>query len=144
MFSPGDSAELEVLIGGMSIGRTASCVGETVTYVCTVPSNAHKWIRKSDSFTFKTIVIAGGGGDAFDNGFIFQGIFLIDGHLTSAVTVFTTFELNGVVIVCEDGEGSEEEQTVTAVVFGKYRGRCIMCSSWWNRGPRAVSGGIAS
>ena len=115
MFSPGNCAELEVLINGV---RTTSCLGETVTYVCTVASNAHIW--RSASFA-QSVAIAGGSDDVTDaNGFTFQRVSLIDGILTSSVTVLSYSGLNGALIECEDGTGlGAEEQTTTAMVFGK-------------------------
>ena len=40
--SLGESADLQVLIGGMSV-RGASCIGENITYVCNIASVAHSW-----------------------------------------------------------------------------------------------------
>ena len=118
MFTPGNSAELEVLINGVNIGRTTSCVGETVTYVCTVASVAHIW--RSASFV-QSVALAGSSDDVTDsNGFAFQRISLIDGILTSSVSVLSNSGLNGTLIECEDGTGlGAEEQTTTAMLIGK-------------------------
>ena len=92
-------------------------MGETVTYVCTVASVVHVWSSASfdNSFT-----LAGASEDVTDsNGFTFQAISLIDGILTSAVSVLSYSGLNGALIECEDGGGSAEELTTTAMVFGK-------------------------
>ena len=94
-----------------------SCVGETVTYVCTVASVVHQW--RSASFD-NSFTLAGASEDVTDaNGFTFQTISLIDGILTSAVSVLSSSGLNGALIECEDVGGlGAEEQTTTAIVFG--------------------------
>ena len=77
-------------------------------------------IWSSASFV-NSFTLAGASEDVTDaNGFTFQTISLIDGILTSSVSVFSSSGLNGALIECEDGLGSAEEQTTTAMVYGKY------------------------
>ena len=119
MFSPGDCGELQVVTG--DIGRTISCVGETVSYVCTVASVNHIW--SSDSFV-QSITIAGASPDVTDaNGFTFQSMGLNeDNFLTSSVSVTSFPELNGSLIQCGDASGlGAEEQNTTALVIGEYK-----------------------
>ena len=121
MFIPDDCAELEVLINGVNIGRTTSCVGENVTYVCTVASTTHIW--RSDSFV-QSITIAGISTDVTDaNGFTFQSMGLNDDIiLTSSVSVTSFPGLNGSLIKCGDGTGlGAQEQNTTAMVIGEYK-----------------------
>ena len=111
-------AELEVLIDGQ-MGRTTSCVGENVTYVCNVNSIVHIW--SSDSFAYET-TIAGGSQDVIDaNGFTFQRVAVTDDWvLISSVSVTSFSGLNGSMIQCWDGAGGgAEEQTITAEVYSK-------------------------
>ena len=41
--SSGESADLQILIDGVSVGRSTSCTGENVTYVCNILSGGHSW-----------------------------------------------------------------------------------------------------
>ena len=115
-FFPGDCAELEVLIN--NVNRTTSCVGETVTYVCTVGSARHVWnitgLNEEES-------VLGGSDDEVRGVFTIAPVSVANGILTSSVSVTSFPGLDGVMLRCRDGTNTQglEEQTTTATVFGE-------------------------
>ena len=114
-----------MLIGGVDIGRTTSCVGEVVTYVCTVDSPAHLW---SSADFAQSVTIAGGSPDVTDeNGFTFLRMSFADGILTSSVTLTSYSGLDGVMIACVDATAIDaEEQNTIAMVYGELiKSECI-------------------
>ena len=112
---PGDSAELEVLINGVNniIVRTTSCVGENVTYVCTVASVGHVW--SSDAFT-NPLTVIDESPDVVEITFTFRSVSLDDGTLTSSLSITSYPGLDGIMLMCS---GGGDEQTATAMVFGE-------------------------
>ena len=120
LYSPGNCAELEVLINSVNIGRTTSCVGENVTYVCTVASPVHLWSSASFVDGDETITI-GATEDSNNGDFTVRRVAETGGVLTSSVSITSFSGLDNVVIECRDGLGIiMEEQTATAMVLGEY------------------------
>ena len=99
--------------------RTTSCVGETVTYVCTVASNTHIW---NITGLEDEVTVAGGSNDVEEGVFTIGSDGLTNGILTSYVIVSSFPGLDGVLLRCHDGTGTQglEEQTTTAMVFGEF------------------------
>ena len=115
----GDCAPLQVVI--CSGNTNTSCVGDLVTYTCTVPAVAHTWsipsLGFSDTITrtsptfddpaspFSIVITADGGGA---------------NPITTALSVTSFAGLNGANITCSDGnELITETQDTIAMVFGK-------------------------
>ena len=109
-----------MLIDGDVTDSPASCVGENVTFVCTVASLGHAWTV--DSYFFGEAVLANFGDEEFENGiFTFRRVNVSD-ILTSSVSVISYSGLNGILIVCVDGGGGAEEQRIVAQVYGEFTG----------------------
>lgn len=109
----------------MSIaGRNGSmpCVGETVTYTCTVAAIAHAW--KIPSFGFSVTISRAT--PTFSDG-QFSIITTADGGgsnpITTALSVTTFAGLDGANITCEDGFASPGEGDIkmtVVTVLGKF------------------------
>ena len=119
----GDCAPLDVDISGRN-GSNTSCVGDLVTYTCTVPAVAHDWEILSLGFTatinrnnptfprptnppspFTIVTTADGNGS---------------NPITTALSVTSFAGLRGEDIICTDGNlVSRETRNATAMVFGK-------------------------
>ena len=118
----GDCAPLQVAVTGRS-GST-SCVGDWVTYTCTVSAVAHDWdipslgldatiTRTSPTFPrpgdpvspFSIVTTADGGGPS---------------PVTTVLSVTSFAGLNGITLSCSDGnQFTNGTQDVIAMVFGK-------------------------
>ena len=121
MLVTGDCALLEVSISGRN-GST-SCVGDQVTYTCTVSDNVHQWqipSRHFSEFILRNLPTFPRPGD-------YPSPFSImtedDGGvgadpITSALSVTSFLGLDGANIACSD-TGAIEIQDATAMVFGK-------------------------
>ena len=100
-----------------------SCIGDDVTYTCTVDSVAHRW-DFGNGFT-GTVLIGDGLNDPQQ-----QGPYTLErvpGNSTSSVvstlSVTAFAGLNGILISCRDGivaENVAETQTTTALVLGEF------------------------
>ena len=105
-----------------------SCIGDEVTYTCTVDSVAHRW-DTNDGVT-ATILI----GD-FLNATQVGGVYTlkrVEANSTSAIASTlsaTAFAgLNGTLISCRDGlvaEGIAETRTARVMIFGEF----IICGT---------------
>ena len=101
---------------------TTSCIGDEVTYNCTVDSVAHRW--DFDGLT-ATVLIGDGLNDPQQEGA--YTLERVEGNSTSSVVstlAVTAFAgLNGILISCRDGIAAEnvaETQTTTALVLGEF------------------------
>ena len=127
---PGDCTyiytDLEVLINGENIGRTTSCVGETVTYVCTVPSGRHIW--RSSLFAETTVGMYFNGeinnNVVTSNGFSFRYKQMADYSFATSASVKSVSAHNGSAIMCIEGSGFLNWiQNTTVMIFGEYFNR---------------------
>lgn len=118
MLHTGNCTQLEVLIDGQ-MGRTASCVGENVTYVCNVASSAHIWTISG--VDMEHTILANTPFEQTVMGFTFQRVQVIDGVLTSSVSVISYPGLDGTAIQCIDGVYHREVHNITASVYGELR-----------------------
>ena len=120
----GDCAPLQVTV---SSGNTnTSCVGDQVTYTCTVPAIAHMW--SIPSLDFMTTITRTS--PTFDDpASLFSIVKTADGGgpnpIATALSVTSFAGLNGASITCSDGNlVTTEAQDAIAMVFGK----CSLCT----------------
>ena len=113
----GYCAELQTVITGRS-GST-SCIGDSVTYICTVPSQAHLWnvpALGANNVGISRVALP------FNDGGV--SIAIVPGPdapnpIVSALTVTASPQLNGASIICADIISSADQNT-TATVFGGF------------------------
>jgi hypothetical protein len=117
----GDGAPFEdVVVTGRS-GST-SCVGDMITYTCTIPAVSHTWATSlgfdtsisRGSPTFPTIGVSSQ----------FSIVTTADpggaNPITTAFSVNATVELNGTVVTCSDGNQMvNDTQSDAVTIFGK-------------------------
>ena len=114
----GDCASLQVAVTNRS-GST-SCVGDMVTYTCTVPSIAHQWnipsLGESVIVTRNRRTFSGSGDGSLSIALTTDEADAI----TTALSVTSFAGLNGANITCFDAIGGViETQDTTAMVFGR-------------------------
>lgn len=119
---PGNCTDLEVLIGGEMIGRTALCIGENVTYVCTVNTISHIWRSQMDLFMQDQVITQGTDPITDSNGFVFQRVSQSNAGITSSFSAVSFSGLDGERIECSDGTVQNGgQQVITAMVFGELK-----------------------
>ena len=97
-----------------------SCPGETVTFTCTIPSLAHRW-EASGLDMPRSLVPGDRGGVISDPPFQFNVTEVIPGtSITSTATVTATSDLNGTLVVCQDGLGILPDQSSIINIRGKH------------------------
>ena len=115
----GDCAPLQVTI---SSGNTdTSCLGDMVTYTCTLPAVSHVWSIPSLGF-LETITRSCPTFDDPASRFSIETTADEGGPnpITTALTVSSFAGLNGASITCSDGnEFTNETGDTIAMVFGK-------------------------
>ena len=79
------------------------CPGERVTFTCTVPSLAHQWTVPSLSITRALNPASQQDGVPPDPPFQFSVTEVVTGFITSTATVNATADLDGILVVCRDG-----------------------------------------
>ena len=104
------------------------CIGDNVTYTCTVNARTHRWDFGEDAtFTVSS-------GDPLNDP-VQVGVYSLEvissgsNNIVSTLSVTAFAELNGTQISCRDSlatAGEAENQTTTAVVFGEFRCRCCL------------------
>ena len=111
-----ESADLQVLIDGMNAGRSASCTGEYVTYVCNITSGSHSWSINDGSPLSVTLDPR-----VIDERYIIQ-LVSFNEVVVSSLSVTSFDGLNGVNLTCADGRPitSPPTQKAVAMVLGKY------------------------
>ena len=113
----GDCAPLQVSVTNRS--GSISCVGDVVTYTCTVPSIAHQWNAPSlgvAGIITMTLPAFPGSGEGSPSVSLTSG----DDPITTALSVTSFAGLNGADITCFDALiRINETQDSTAMVFGK-------------------------
>ena len=95
-----------------------SCVGQEVTYTCTVPAIAHAWIIYTLPNPISKSITRVTTEDSAPP-FSFQTVQDNANGIVTAISVTAFPELNGTVISCRDGNvlGGDMQET-TAMVFG--------------------------
>ena len=98
----------------MSFGRSESCIGENITYVCNVTAVAHTWrINGSPAIAVSSTP------QVIDERYTLRIVSLND--LVSSVSVTSFDGLSGVNLTCTDGRPvNPPTQDVVAMVLGKY------------------------
>ena len=113
----GDPNILDTLVDGVS--AEATCIGQNVTYICTVFADTHAWISPSYD---QIVLISAINQDVINlwPGFRMK-LMAHDGtSITSSASVHVTTALNDTFISCTDGGiTSGAQQMITARVLGK-------------------------
>ena len=104
------------------LSSMTSCVGDEVTYNCTVESVAHRW---DFGVLTATVLIGDGLNDPQQEGPYTLERVAANSNLTvvSTLSVTAFADLDGTLISCRDGIAAEnvaETQTTTANVFGEF------------------------
>ena len=95
------------------------CPGESVTFTCTVPSVAHRWSVPSLGI-FHSLLPNDQGQVISSPPFQFSVTGIVSGtSITSTVTVTSTGDLNGTLVVCQDGIGMFPDQNITINLRGR-------------------------
>ena len=95
------------------------CPGESVTFTCTVPSLAHQWQVPSLGIT-RALLPSSEGQVISDPPFQFAVGQVMTGFITSTATVTVTAELNGTLVMCQDGIGMLPDQNSTIYLKGEH------------------------
>ena len=116
-----------MLIDGDVAESPISCVGENITFVCTVASLGHAWTV--GSFVTRQAVLANDDEDITEvEMFTFRRVSVSGGTITSSLSVLSFSDLNNVMVECVDGGGGAEEQNIVAQVYGEFKYiLCMMC-----------------
>ena len=96
-----------------------SCPGESVTFTCTILSVGHQWRVPSLDIT-QSLLPGDLGRIISDWPFNFTVTEVMTGSITSTATVNATIDLNGTLVVCQDGVGMLPEQNSTINVVGEH------------------------
>ena len=96
-----------------------SCPGENVAFTCTILSVGHQW--RVPSLDITQSLLPGDLGRIISHWpFNFTVTEVMTGSITSTATVNATTDLNGTLVVCQDGVGMLPEQNSTINVIGNY------------------------
>ena len=98
-----------------------SCVGQEVTYTCTIQSTSHAWTLHTLPNPLTTAITRATPEDTRPP-YSFQTVSDDGNTIITSVTVTAFPELNGTIISCVDGNaptGQGDMQETTAMVFGK-------------------------
>ena len=120
----GNCAKLQVLINGQT-GRSTACVGENLTYVCTLETVTfgHYWsIPGIDSQIVLLDIL-----DITVMGFTLRSVQEVDDILSTSVSVTAYSELNGTVIECREAIFDVEVQNTTVLVDGELFTASFLC-----------------
>ena len=88
-------------------------------FTCTVPSVGHQWNIPSLNITRGLLPSSQGRVISDHPPFQFTVIEVMTGHITSTATLTATTDLNGTVVVCQDGIGMEADQHNTINLIGE-------------------------
>lgn len=102
------------------------CPGENVTFTCTIPSNGHQWSIPSHGI-YQSLLPRDLGRVITDHPpFQFTVTEVITGSsIISTATVTATADLNGTVLLCQDGIGMLPNQNNTINIIGKHSVLCL-------------------
>ena len=97
------------------------CPGESVTFTCTIPSLGHQWNIQSLDIS-RSLLRRDQGRVITDHPpFQLNVTEVIPGtSITSTATVNATADLNGTVVVCQDGVGTLPDQSSAINLRGEY------------------------
>ena len=95
------------------------CVGDDVTYTCTVNSTVHTW-RIDEQVLFSiTPQTAVTNNPEFRDPYTLRHVLTTDSGMISTLSVTATSALNGTRVTCQDGLQNSERQNITVSVFGE-------------------------
>ena len=96
------------------------CPGESVTFTCRISSPAHRWQVSVFGIT-RSLVPGDRGGVISEPPFQFNVTEVIPGtSITSTATVTATADLNGTLVVCQDGLGILPDQSNIIHIRGEH------------------------
>ena len=104
---------------GVNFSGTGFCVGDNVTFTCTVPINTHHWSGPglSETVGAATVVPFLSG---TDNQFILTRVDFQQSIISTSLSLTVYSGFDGVTLVCADGGGGNgDPQNFTATVLGK-------------------------
>ena len=109
------------------------CLGDPVTFTCTVPSLAHQW--RISSLGITRALLPSSEGQVFSDPPFQFAITEVrtDTSITSTATVNVTEDLNGTLIVCEDGNLVFPDQNSTINLRGELEMTCDSSVRGWNK-----------
>ena len=94
------------------------CPGETVTFTCTISALAHQWSVPSFGIT-RSLLPGDQGRVISDHPFQFAVTEVVPGtSITSTATVTATSDLNGTLVLCQDGNLVFPDQNSTITLRG--------------------------
>ena len=96
-----------------------SCPGERVTLTCTIRSVGHLWSVPSLGF-IQSLLPRDQGHVISNPPFQFTVTEVMTGSITSTATVTTTQDLNGTIVLCQDGIGMLPDQRSTINIICEY------------------------
>ena len=111
---------LEVLVDGVEFTGTVFCVGDNVTFTCTVPSVAHQWSGPDDLSVLigplsEVPLIRG-----TDDRFIWTRVGNQTSGLMTSLSLIVYSGFPGATLTCSDTiQMNSETQTATATVLGE-------------------------
>ena len=96
-----------------------------MTFTCTIPSNGHQWSIPSHGI-FQSLLPRDQGRVILNPPFQFNVIeVMMTGSIISTATVTATADLNGTVLLCQDGIGMLPNQNNTINIIGKHSVLCL-------------------
>ena len=95
------------------------CPGERVTFTCTVPSVGHEW--EIPSLNISRALLRRNKNKVFsDSPFQFAVTEVRTGSITSTAAVNATEDLNGTLVMCQDGFKIHPSQKSTINIIGEH------------------------
>ena len=102
------------------------CPGESVTFTCTISSPAHQWHIPSRGIIQSLLPRDLGRVITDHPPFQFTVTEVMTrSSITSTATVTATADLNGTIVVCQDGIGMLPDQSNTINIIGKQSVLCL-------------------
>ena len=96
------------------------CPGETVTFTCTISSLAHQWNIPSCGI-IQSVLPRDQGRVISNPTFQFNVTEVMTGsNIISTATVNATADLNGILVLCQDGIGMLPDQSSIINIIGKH------------------------
>ena len=91
------------------------CPGENVTFTCTILASALQWMVPSLGIT-RALVPSNQGKVFSDPPFQFTVTEVMTGSITSTATVNATTNLNGTLVVCQDGFEMQDQNSTINII----------------------------
>ena len=89
-----------------------------MTFTCTIPSLGHQWNIQSLGIS-RSLLRHDQGRVISDHPFQFNVTEVMTGSITSTATVTATADLNGTLLVCQDGVGTLPDQSSIINLIGE-------------------------